>query len=141
MAASPADDEARDWLSESLWELARVLRALGQTRTAEESDADREGLWKTQSPAKLAALALRETEKAAMIGYGKIPLTESGRAVRERDLNQAAANLKLAISLGFNDLATLRKDPNAWALLERADLQPLLKGLEPSPLSRPLQPR
>jgi len=39
--APAADNQAREWLSESLWELARVLRAVGKPAEADLRDADR----------------------------------------------------------------------------------------------------
>jgi len=139
--ALAADDQAREWRSESLWELARVLRAAGQTTEADRRDVERAALWKDQPPGKLAALALRHASRAVLIGYGKTPITDPAKSVRELDLNQAAADLSLAVSLGFNDLAMLRANPDSWILLERADLQPLLKGLQPLERRPPLQPQ
>ena len=133
VAAAPKDDEARERLSESLWELARLSRAAGETEKAKNTDQQREDLWKTQAPAKLAKLALSLTRRGLLIGYGKTPISERARSVRELDLDQAAANLSLAIQLGFKDLALLRKERDSWALLERADLQSLIKELESPP--------
>ncbi|MFI5460821.1 MAG: protein kinase, partial [Isosphaerales bacterium] len=123
-----ADDQARESLSESLWELARVLRAVGKPAEADLRDAERSALWKHRPPGELAALALRQSSRAVLIGYGKTPISDPARSVRELDLDQAVASLRLAIFLGFKDLATLRADPDSWILLARADLQPLIKG-------------
>ena len=90
---------------------------------------------------KLAALALRETNQAVLIGYGKTPISDRARSVREHDLDQAVTNLSLAISLGFNDLPMLRQNPDSWALLERADLQPLIKKMESTHSDGPLPPQ
>jgi serine/threonine protein kinase len=136
-----ADDKARERKSEALWELARVLRAAGEPGQAEESDVKRKGLWKNQPPAKLAALALRETTQAVLIGYGKSPIDDRARSVRELDLDQAAASLRLAISLGFNDLPMLKQNPDSWALLARADLQTLIKYMESTHSDGTLQPQ
>ena len=140
-AGYAVDDQAREWLSESLWELARVLRALQKPAEADRRDAERTALWKNRPPGELAALALRQSSRAALIGYGKTPISDPARAVRELDLDQATASLRLAISFGFKDLASLRADPDSWILLGRADLQPLVKGLESPGASSPLQPQ
>jgi len=130
LGTSPAaDDQARVWQSESLWELARVLRAARKPAEADLRDAARLALWKNRPPSELAALALRQSSRAGLIGYGKTPITDPAKSVRELDLDQAAANLRLAISFGFKDLASLRADPDSWILLARADLKPLLMDL------------
>ena len=43
--------------------------------------------------------------------------------VRERDLDQASANLKLAIARGFRDLRMLQSHPDSQMLLSREDLK------------------
>src|SRR5204863_8703170 len=67
--------------------------------------------WNSRPPAVLAKLALNQASRAALIGYGKTPISDSAKAVRKLDLAQAAANLKLAISRWFQDWATLRANP------------------------------
>jgi serine/threonine-protein kinase len=124
-----ADDQAREWLNESLWELARMLREMSKPREADLRDTERIALWKSRSPRELAALALRQARRAALIGYGKTPISDQARSVRELDLDQAAASLRLAISLGFKDLAMLGADPDSWILFARTDLRPLLMDL------------
>ncbi len=105
-ASSTKDDQSREWLGESLWELARTYRARGETRQAAESDARRVALWEIQPPVRLASEAMRQTAQAVLIGYGKTPLTDAARSVRQLDLDEAAANLRLAISLGFIDASS-----------------------------------
>ena len=61
-------------------------------------------LWRDRPPGELATLALKETSLAAVIGYGKTPVSPAALSVRELDLDQAATNLKLAIARGFRDL-------------------------------------
>ncbi len=137
VAAPDADDPSRERLSESLWELARVLRSLGEPARANQRDRERSALWNKQNAAKLARLALAQATRASMIGLGKTPLGDGARAVRELDLAQAAANLRQAIELGFSDLGMLNENRAAAMLLGRADLQPFIKRLEsprPSPL-------
>ena len=48
-------------------------------------------------PEALVDLALKETSRAVLIGYGRTDVSEQGKAVRELDLDQAAGNLQLAI--------------------------------------------
>jgi hypothetical protein len=50
--------------------------------------------------------------------------------IRDRDLDLAAADLQLAISQGFTDLALLKAHPDSAVLFERNDLKSLIKGLE-----------
>jgi serine/threonine protein kinase/tetratricopeptide (TPR) repeat protein len=139
--ATPADDDqARGWLSDSLWELARITRATGQTAKAEECDKQRAALWQNQPPAKLAVRALGTAKQALLIGYGKSPISDSARSIRERELKQAVADLTLAISLGFKDLATLRRHVDSW-VLEQAVFEPLIKKLEPPPAEGPAEPQ
>ena len=124
------DIRAKGWLSEALWELARLLRAGGLATEADLLDAERQLLWKPGSARELARLALQQTSRAALIGYGKTPLGEAAMNVRGRDLDQAAENLRMAISLGFRDLDMLRADLDAWLLLARPDIRPLLEDLQ-----------
>jgi serine/threonine protein kinase/tetratricopeptide (TPR) repeat protein len=140
-ASSNEDDPARGWLGESLWELGRLLRAAGSPAEADVLDAERLILWKDRAPRELARLALQETDRAALIGYAKTPISEPARLVRDRDLDQAADNLRMAVSLGFRDLAMLRADPESWLLLSRADLRLLIDDLEFPDQPFDLQPR
>ena len=89
------------------------MRAAGDSGKAEDTDVERVALWKNQPPAKLVTLALRETARAVLIGYGKTPIPDRARSVRELDLDQTAANLSRAISLGFKDLPMLRQNPDS----------------------------
>ncbi len=111
----------------------RLVRFTGDTAKANEIDVRRKALWQDQPPAKLATLALERTKLALQIGYGKTPISSSARSVRDLDLDQAAADLKLAIALGFSDLAMLRKHRDSWALLalcERDDVNRLIQDVE-----------
>jgi tetratricopeptide (TPR) repeat protein len=143
LGTSPtADALARDRLSESLWELSCLLRAGKQPAEADRLDDQRSSLWKLRPPGELADLALRQATRAALIGYGKTPITDAARAVRELDLEQAVANLRMAFDRGFRDLAKLRSDPYSSALLARAELQPVLRGLQTaSPTAQPPGPK
>ena len=127
--ASRGEDPARGWLTESLWDLGRLLRAAGAGEEADQLDAERRDLWKDR-PRDLASLALQETRRAALIGYGKTPIGGAARSVRDRDLDQAADHLRMAVSLGFRDLAWLRADPDSWLLLNRVDLRTAIDDLE-----------
>jgi hypothetical protein len=123
-ASSAAPGSVRLGLSESLWERARILRILGRAADADNLDLEREALWKGQSPGELVELAGEEAKRASVIGYGKTVVNERGGSIRQRDLDQAAANLRLAIALGFRDLGMLRSDPRYAILLTRDDLKP-----------------
>ena len=67
--------------------------------------------------------------RAALIGYGKTPVSPMGVSVRGLDLDQAAANLKLAVARGFRDLAVVKSHPDAELLLSREDLKPLISEI------------
>jgi serine/threonine-protein kinase len=127
--ASRGEDPARGWLTESLWDLGRLLRAAGDGEEAARLDAERRDLWKDR-PGDLAGLALQQTRRAAMIGYGRTPIGGPALSVRDRDLDQAADHLRMAVALGFRDLARLRADPDSWLLLNRADLRAVIDDLE-----------
>ena len=55
----------REARSEVLWDLTRVLRAIGLTNDANRVDAERLGLWSTRPPDELADLAFKETSRAS----------------------------------------------------------------------------
>ncbi len=126
-SVSPSEEaRRREWLSEALGELARILRTLKDTAEADRADARRVALWQDRPPGELAALALKETSLAALIGYGKTPVLPAALSVRDLDLDQAAANLELAIARGFRDLQMLRAHPDFQILLSRDDLKLLI---------------
>jgi len=131
VSASPAEEaHRREWLTEALWERARVLRASNKATEAEQSDRARAALWKGKPAAELATLALKQASQAAVIGYGKTRASAGAQAIRELDLNQAAASLRLAIDQGFTDLPMIQSNPDSALLLSRDDLKSLIKGLE-----------
>ena len=105
---APAKDLTldRERRSETLWHLARVFRDLKLPQEAERIDAERNELWKSRPPEELVDLALKHLSQATMIGYGKMPLSDRAAAVRELDLDQAAGEVKLAVSSGLKDLAS-----------------------------------
>ena len=72
---------------------------------------------------ELVTLALKETSRAVLIGYGRTEVSDRARAVRSSDLDEAAANLQLALSRGFKDAARLRAAPDAPFLLARDELE------------------
>ena len=113
----------RRWRSEALWDLARVLRARKLLAEADKADGERVALWKDRPPSELVDVALQQLERALVIGYGKTPISDRARTVRELELAQAAANLRLAVSRGFNDLRKLRSHPDSTFLLSREDLR------------------
>ncbi len=85
----------------------------------------------TPADDELAALALKEARRTTLIGYGKTPVPEHAKLVRDRDLDLAAADLRLAISQGFTDVAMLHSDLDSAILLARDDIKSLLRGLKP----------
>ena len=123
MANPAAPAGVREGLSESLWERARLLRTLGRTVDAEKTDLEREGLWKGRSPNDLVALAGEEASRAAVIGYGKTALDAQGETVRQLELDQAAANLRLSFTMGYSELGKLKSDPRFARLLSRGDIR------------------
>ena len=114
--SSTEEAQRREWRSEALWELARILRVLKNTAEADRVDAQRVALWQDRPPAELATLALKQTSLAALIGYGKTPVSPAALSVRELDLDQAAANLQLAIARGFRDIRMLQSHPDSQIL-------------------------
>jgi tetratricopeptide (TPR) repeat protein len=121
---------ARDLRSETLWDLARVLRALTLPAEAERIDAERIELWKAQPPEELVDLALKHLTQANLIGYGKTPVSAPAKAVRELDSNHAASDLILAVSRGLKDLDKLSSSPESALLLSREDVKAALTELE-----------
>jgi serine/threonine-protein kinase len=130
----------RERLTEALWELARILRAANRAAEADRLDPERVALW-TSRPGELADLALRQATRAVLIGYGKTPISPAAQRIRDLDLDQAVANLRRALSQGFDDLTLIRAHPDAAALLARPELQSLIKALELRQQSSPGQPR
>ena len=130
----PADELAleRQRRSETLWDLARVLRDLKQPQEAELALAERIELWKKRPPEVLLDLAIKHLTKATMIGYGKTPVSGPTAAVRELDLKQADADVKLAVALGLKDLGKLRSLPESSFLLSREDVKAAIKEFEAS---------
>ena len=130
-ASKSSTEEARrrEWRSEGLWELARIHRASNNPAEADRVDARRVALWQDRPAGELATLALKETTRAALIGHGKTPVSPGALAVRALDLDQAAANLKLAVVRGFRDLHMLRSHPDSPVLLSREDLKLLIMDM------------
>ena len=131
-AMSPPTGNVRQGLSESLWERARLLRARAKSADADTLDQEREALWKGQAPADLVALVTEEVNRATVVGYGRTALAAPGETARQLGLDQAAANLRLAIELGYSDLSKLRSDTRNTILLSRDDLKPFIQSLEKS---------
>jgi len=113
----------RRWRSDVLWDLARVLRTQNLLVEADKFDGERAALWKDHPPGELVDLAFNQLERALVIGFGKTPVSDQGRAVRELELVQAADSVRLAISRGFNDLRRLRSHPDSTFLLSREDVK------------------
>jgi serine/threonine-protein kinase len=115
--------EERRWRSEALWDLARVLRFLKRPDEANKAEDERVALWMDRPSGELVDIVLWQLDRALVIGFGRTPVSDLGRSVRQLDLDQAAANLKLAIAWGFRDLRKLRSHPDADFLLARDDLK------------------
>jgi serine/threonine-protein kinase len=129
--ASGGDDSLRrEWQSEALWELSRVLRLLKNSPEADRIDAQRAALWHDRPPAELVGLALKQASRGNLIGYGKTVVSAGAEAVRELDRAQAAANLAQAVRQGFNDWSMIQTHPDGAVLLSRDDLKSLVKGTE-----------
>ncbi len=122
-SSSTEDAQGREHRSEALWELARIRRVLKNAAGADRADAQRVALWEHRPASELAALALKETSLAALIGYGKTAVPPAALTVRDLDLDQAAANLELAIARGFRDLRMLQSHADSQLLLSREDLR------------------
>ena len=118
----------REYLSEALWNFARLLRESGQEKDASRLDAERIALWKKRPVTELVDLASSQATRADLIGYGATPVLPAGQKVRELDRGQAAANLCLALSGGFKEFDKLRANLDLVPLLDRADVKPLLAG-------------
>jgi eukaryotic-like serine/threonine-protein kinase len=127
--SSAEETPRRESQSAALWEFARVLRVLNESREADRVDTQRVAIWRDRPAPELAALALKQTKLATLIGYGKTSVPPSGLAVRELDLDQAAANLQLAMAQGFRDLRVLQSDPDSSFLLSREDVKPLVQDM------------
>ncbi len=120
--------------SEALWALARIFRDLNDTAAVDRVDAQRVVVWQDRPAVELAAFALKQTSQAALIGYGKTPVSPAALSVRNLDLDQAAANLELAITRGFRDLRMLQTYPDSPILLSRKDLDlPIMDMVFPEP--------
>ena len=127
---TPAEEvQRRESQSEALWQLARILREQNNAAAADRLEEKRTALWKDRSPAELAALALKQTTTAGLIGYGKTPVTPAAQAVRKLDLDQAAANLRLAVKRGFRDLHKLESHPDFELLRARDDVKRLVMDM------------
>jgi tetratricopeptide (TPR) repeat protein len=136
-----APGQQRERLAEALWERARILRAANRPTEADRLETERVALWASRPAGELADLALRQATRAVLIGYGKTLISPPAQRVRELDLDQAAANLRRALSQGFDDRARIRAHRDAAALLARPELQSLIKALEARQQSSPGQPR
>jgi eukaryotic-like serine/threonine-protein kinase len=121
---------ARERLSETLWELARVLRDLEPPLDAEHVSAERSNLWKSRPPDELVELALKHLSQASVIGYGKTLLPAPAEAVRDLGFDQAASEVILACSLGLKDLGKLEASPEWPLLLRRRDVKSAIRRLE-----------
>jgi tetratricopeptide (TPR) repeat protein/tRNA A-37 threonylcarbamoyl transferase component Bud32 len=127
-----SDLEAREALSKALWHLARIHRLLNGHADAARLDAQRTELWKGRPAVELADLALKELAPATLIAYGKSDVPGRARAVREQDLDLAAAHLRLAIDNGFADLNKLNQNRDFGILKAHDGVEALIKRLESS---------
>ncbi len=69
----------REYLSEALWNFARLLRESGQEKDANRLDAERIALWKKRPVTELVDLASSQATRADLIGYGATPVLPAGR--------------------------------------------------------------
>jgi eukaryotic-like serine/threonine-protein kinase len=129
VVSSTEEAQRREWRSEALWELTRILHVLKNTADAYAVDAERVALWQDRPPGELATLALKHTSLAALIGYGKTPVPPTALSVRELDLDQAAANLQLAVARGFRNIRRLQSHPDSEMLLSREDVKLLIMDM------------
>ncbi len=130
-ATSSADDAKKlARRSEALWDYARVLRALNESENASRIDDERKALWKDRPPDESASLALEQATRAATIGHGKTSVSAPALAVRALDLDQAAANIRLAVDRGFKNFRLLRSHPDTAMLRPRADLESVFKSVD-----------
>jgi eukaryotic-like serine/threonine-protein kinase len=127
--SSSDEAERRESRSAALWELARILRGLNNTAEADRVDAQRVLLWRNRPPRELAALALKQTSMAAVIGYGKAPLPPEARSVFKLGLDQAVVTLQLAVARGFRDVRMLQSHPDFPILLSREDFKLLIMDM------------
>jgi eukaryotic-like serine/threonine-protein kinase len=118
-----ADPEVRGWISEVLWERARVLRELGRLAEAAQLDKERVRLWAGVPATELVSLALNEAGRVRVIGYGTRTLPPQAARVRELDLDVACAHLNIAVAQGFTDVQLVRSHPDGALLLERAEVR------------------
>jgi serine/threonine-protein kinase len=129
VSSDRAASTERGSLSEALWHLARTDRGRDEPSGAAHVDEPAAGLWKLRPAAELADLALKEVGQATLIGYGKTPISARAQAVRDLDLDLAAAHLRLAVSSGFTDLKRLEANPDFGVLLTHASLRTLVERL------------
>ncbi len=120
----------RETRSEVLWDLARALRALKLSADANQVDSERLELWKSCSPDDPVALALKETSRAVLIGFGRTQVSDRAKLVRNLDLDQAAENLRLALERGFKDIDRLKSHPDSSFVLSRDNLKTAITRLD-----------
>jgi serine/threonine-protein kinase len=130
LAAAGDDPRPRRRLAEALWATSRLLHRAGSNGEADRLEAERQALWKGRPAGELADLAMEETTEAARVGYGRVPMNDRAEAVRRFGLDLAAANLRLAVALGFRDFSGLRKKNRvATLLLLRPDVRAFVDPL------------
>jgi serine/threonine protein kinase/tetratricopeptide (TPR) repeat protein len=130
VAPNTADPVDRERLSEALWQSAGIQRALKEPAAAADLEDQRKLLWGAQPAQDLAALALKELTRAAIIGYGKTTGSPQATAVRDRDLDLAAADLRLAVAKGFTNIEFFKAHPDFGVLLAHHGVKAILEPLE-----------
>jgi hypothetical protein len=135
------DVAARECLTETLWELARVVRILNRGTEADAIDARRAAIWKGRPADELINLTLKKLEWATQVGYGKIPASGPAKTIRDLDLDQAASTLSLAVHEGWTDLPKLKAHRDSDVLLARENVKSLIKPLESPDRSAQNQPK
>ena len=124
-AALPRSDDARASLVQSTVAAAGGHATLIRAPAAVRAKVD----VFMPEPAPLAALAMEETERAALVGYGSKTVNDRVEAVRRLELDLAAENLRMAAALGFRNPTAFSAYPNRLLLLRRPDVDPILNDI------------
>ncbi|WP_165248378.1 serine/threonine-protein kinase [Paludisphaera soli] len=128
-AKAETDAAARSRLSEILWLRARAARLAGRAEVAGAAEAARLSLWDVRNAPGLVASASRAAARACLVGYGRSPLADAGEAARRLDADRAVDDLRLALSLGYEDRPRLRADLGLMTILDREPTRTLRDDL------------
>ena len=81
-------------------------------------------------------LASALAARANLIGFGKTPVSEPGKRVRELDRDQAADSLRMAIARGFKDIERIQRNPDFEEIVKRDDLTRMMHRGIGSPIGQ-----